>query len=63
LQPHGGATVSTGQNLWKFGDWTTNQRVHIEETVALAAYVAEDGLGEHQSEEWPLGLKMFGAPV
>ena len=45
------------------GDWTTNQRVHIEETVALAAYVAEDGLGEHQSEEWPLGLKMFGAPV
>jgi hypothetical protein len=40
-------------------DWTTNNRVHI----APATYVAEDGLVEHQWEEWPLGLRGFNAPV
>ena len=25
-------------------DWTTNQRVHMEGPMALATYVAEDGL-------------------
>jgi hypothetical protein len=29
------------------GDWTTNQRVHM----ALATYVAEDGLVGHQWEK------------
>jgi hypothetical protein len=31
--------------------------------LALAAYVAEDGLAVHQWEEWPLGLRGFTAPV
>ena len=29
-------------------DWTPNQRVHMERPMALATYVAEDGLVEHQ---------------
>jgi hypothetical protein len=29
-------------------DWTTNQRVHMEGPMVLAAYVAEDGLVGHQ---------------
>ena len=45
------------------GDWTTNQRVHMEGPMALATYVAEDGLVGHQWVEWPLGLKLFDAPV
>ena len=28
-------------------DWTTNQRVHMEEHMAPAAYVAEDSLVVH----------------
>ena len=41
----GGATVSTIQTPEARGDWTTHQRVHIERLMALAVYVAEDGLG------------------
>jgi uncharacterized lipoprotein YmbA len=37
-------------------DETTNQRVHMVGLVALAAYVAEDGLVCHQWEERPLVL-------
>ena len=44
------------------GDWTTNQRVHMEGSMAMAANVAEDGLVGHQREERPLGLRMFDAP-
>jgi hypothetical protein len=44
------------------GDWTTNQRIHMEGPMALAAYVAEAGLVE-QREEWPLDLRGFDAPV
>ena len=44
-------------------DWTTNQRVHMEGPMALATYVAEDGLVGHQWEERPLGLRVFNAPV
>ena len=40
------------------GDWTTNQRILIERTMALVSYVAEDGLVEHQWEEGPLGLRV-----
>jgi hypothetical protein len=29
------------------GDWTTNQRVYMEGPMALATYVAEDGLVGH----------------
>ena len=31
--------------------------------MALATYVAEDGLVGHQWEERPLGLRVFDAPV
>jgi hypothetical protein len=34
----------------------TNKRVHMEGSMAPAAYVAEDGLVEHQREERPLVL-------
>jgi hypothetical protein len=44
-------------------DWTTNQRVHMEGPVALAKYVAEDGLVGHQWEERSLGLRVFNVPV
>jgi hypothetical protein len=63
----GGVTVSIGQTPSPppeaSGDWTTNQRVHIEGPMALAAYVAEDSIVGHQREEWPLGLWVFNALV
>ena len=34
---------------------TTNQSVHKEGPMVLAAYVAQGGLVRHQSEERPLG--------
>ena len=37
------------------GDWTTNQRVHMEGPMALATYVGEDGLVGY--------LCVFNAPV
>ena len=40
-------------------DWTTNQRIHM----ALATYVAEDGLVGHHWEEMALGLRVFNAPM
>jgi arginase family enzyme len=40
-------------------DWTTNQRGHMEGPMALAAYVAGDGLVAHQREERPLALRVF----
>jgi hypothetical protein len=36
---------------------------YMEEPMALAPYVAEDGLVGHQWEERPLGLRVFDAPV
>jgi hypothetical protein len=45
------------------GDWTNNQRVHMEGSIALAAYVAEDGLIGQQWEEQPLGLRRFDIPL
>jgi hypothetical protein len=45
------------------GDWTTNQRIHKELPMTLAAYVAEGGLVGYQWEERPLGLRVFDAPV
>ena len=44
-------------------DGTTNQRMHIEGHMALAKYVAEDGLVGHQWEDWPSGLKVFDVPM
>jgi hypothetical protein len=40
-----------------------DQRIHMEGPMALATYVAEDGLVEHLWEEQPLGLRVFNAPV
>ena len=56
-----GATVSTGQTLGAPGDWTTNQRIHMEGPMVLATYVAEDGLVGHQWEKRLLGLRGFHA--
>jgi hypothetical protein len=44
-------------------DWTTNQRVHMKGPMALAAYVAEDGLVGHQCEESPLDMMVLDAPL
>jgi hypothetical protein len=64
LQPHGGSnSVNRPIPLELPRDWTTNQRIHMEGPMSLAAYVAEDGLVGHQWEERPLGLKVFDAPV
>jgi hypothetical protein len=45
------------------GDWTNNQRIYMEQTMALATYVAEDSLARYQWEERPFGLRVFNAPV
>ena len=45
------------------GDWTTNQRIHMEGPMALDTYVAVDDLAGHQWEERSLGLRVFDAPV
>jgi hypothetical protein len=42
---------------------TTNQRKHMVGLLALAAYIAEDGLVGHQWEERPEVLWLFYAPV
>jgi hypothetical protein len=43
------------------GDWVTNQRIHMEQPMVLATYVAEDGLVGHQWEERPSDLRVFDA--
>ena len=35
----------------------------MEGPMALVTYEADDGLVGHQWVEWPLGLKLFDAPV
>ena len=57
------AAVSTGQTPVAPSDWTTNQRIHMHGSMALAAHVAEDGLVGHQWVERPLGLRVFDDPV
>jgi hypothetical protein len=61
--PMEGAKVSTGQTPGAPGDWTTNQRIHVERPMVLAAYVAEDGFVGHQWEERSSGLRAFNPPV
>jgi hypothetical protein len=41
LQPMEGETVSTGQIPRAPRDWTTNQRINMEEPIALTVYVSE----------------------
>ena len=45
------------------GEWITNQRINMEGPMALASYVAEDGLVGHQWEKKPLSQRVFDAPV
>jgi hypothetical protein len=35
------------------GDWITSQRVHMEQSMALTTYVAEDDIVGHQWKERP----------
>ena len=58
-----GTTVWTGQSPGAAGNLTTNQRLHMEGPLALAAYVAEDGTVGHKLEERPLALWVFDALV
>jgi hypothetical protein len=44
-------------------NWTTNQRTHMKGPMALAIYVAEDGLVGHQWGERLLVLRVFNVPV
>jgi hypothetical protein len=57
------ATVTSGQTPRAPGDWATNQRIHMDQPMAPAAYMAEDGLVGHQWEERPLSLRVFDDPV
>jgi hypothetical protein len=43
--------------------YTINRRIHMERPMALADYVAEDGLVRDQWEERSLGLRVFNIPV
>ena len=61
--PMDGATVSIGATPRSSWGLTTNQRIHMERLMALAAYVAEDDLVGHQWEERPFGMRMLDAPV
>ena len=61
MQPHGGSKSVNWPDPSRIpGEWTTKQRVHMEGPMALAAYVAEDGLVGHQWEEWRLVLARAG---
>ena len=64
LQSHGGSNSTNWPDPPRAtGDWTTNQRIHMEGPMALATYVVEVGLVGHQWEERPLVLRVFNAPV
>jgi hypothetical protein len=56
----GRTIISTNQNS---RDETTNQRVHMEGSMAPVTYVAEDGLVWHQWEGRPLLLWRLNAPA
>ena len=53
--PLWGATLSTGQTPHTKAprNWTSNQRIQMEEPRGPATYVAEDGFVGHQWEEQP----------
>jgi hypothetical protein len=60
--PIGRTTKSTNQSPRTFRDYTTNQRVHLEEPMASAAYVAEYFLIWHQWEARSLVLRRLDDP-
>jgi hypothetical protein len=45
------------------GDWNTNQRIHMERPMTMAAHVAKGVLVGQRWEERPLGLRVFDIPV
>ena len=51
--PMEGATVSTGQIILSSPGQDHQPRIHMERPMALATYVAQDGLVGHQWEERP----------
>jgi hypothetical protein len=57
------STVSTGQTPWSSQGLDHQPRNTPGVTMALATYMAEDGLVGHQWKERPLCLRMFDAPV
>ena len=59
LQPDGDCQCQLARPSTTPGDWTTNQRVHMKGSMALAL----DGLVEHQWEEWALDLRRLDAPL
>ena len=61
--PIEGAIVSPGQTPLKLPGTGPPTRVYMKGPMALATYVAEDGLVEHQWEERLLGLRGFNALV
>ena len=58
-----GAIVSTGQICWSSQGLDHQPKNTHGVTLALATYVAEDGLVGHLWEERPLGLRVFDVPV
>jgi hypothetical protein len=60
-----GATESTGQTPPppELPGNRPPTKEYMERPMALATYVAEDGLVEHQWEERTSGLRVFDAPV
>ena len=65
LQPHGGSNSVNRPDLPDLqGDWTTNQRVHMEEPLALASTTCGRGWpGWMSMKGVVLGLRVFYAPV
>ena len=62
--PIEGVTVSMGQTPpGAPREWTTNQRIHMEEPMVLVTYEVEDGLVGHHWEERSLGLRVFIVPM
>ena len=59
----GGNTIWTNQYPPELPGLNHQSKKHMVEHMALAAYVAEDGLVGHQSEERPLVLWRICAPV
>jgi hypothetical protein len=62
-RPMEGATVSTGQISGNSWAWTTNQRIYMEVSMVLAAYVAEDDLVGHQWERCFISLPKLEAKI
>jgi hypothetical protein len=63
LQPHAGSNSVNRLGLLELLGTGPPTKEYMEGPMALATYVAEDGLVGHQWEKWPLSLRVFDAPV